>query len=75
MEIIDPDILVNKIIALWDAGIKDDATVIEKIQSEFQISENEAETVLELTQTGLFRAQIMSNGQGQKYPKSNLTKN
>lgn len=73
MKILDPDTVVNRIIALWEAGIKDDIVVIEKIQSEFQITENEAETALELTQTGLFRAGIIANGQ--KYSNNNLTKN
>jgi hypothetical protein len=73
MKMPDPDTLVNRILALWEEGIKDDTAVIEKIRSEFQFSQNDAEWALELTQTGLFRAQIISKGE--KYPKNNLTNN
>lgn len=73
MEHLDSDKLVNSILALWDAGIKDDGFVIEKLESEFGISKDDAELALELTKTGLFRAQIISSGV--TYPKNNLSNN
>lgn len=70
---IEPDILVNRVFELWDSGIKDDVTIITQLQSEFHISENNAESVFELTQTGCLRAYFKAAGQS--YPKNNLEDN
>ena len=71
MDIAHPDRLVERIMKLWDDGMKDESKLVETLTTEFQITTDDAEWALELTQTGLFRANIISSGQ--KYPKSNLT--
>lgn len=69
----DPDKLVTYIFALSNAGITGEKTIIEKLQAEFNLSEDHAASVLELTQTGLFRAQMIAKGNS--YPENNLTGN
>ncbi|MCA6369020.1 MAG: hypothetical protein IM631_05035 [Cytophagales bacterium] len=71
MDITHSDRLVERIMKLWDDGMKDESKLVETLTTEFQITTDDAEWALELTQTGLFRANIISSGQ--KYPKSNLT--
>jgi propanediol dehydratase large subunit len=66
-------IIVNKVVALLNSERETDLTIINKVVNEFKIDENEAESVLELTKTGLFRAQFISSGQ--IYPKNNLQDN
>jgi hypothetical protein len=66
------DKVVNRVLDLWDAGIKDDSIIESKLQEEFGISTDEAETVIEFTKAGLFRAMIISKGQ--RYPQNNLPK-
>ena len=70
---ISNDMIVEKIFSLWDAGVKDDETIINTISDEFKIERNDAESFLELTQAGLLRANFIFNGQ--EYPKSNLNSN
>jgi hypothetical protein len=70
---ISNDKVVEKIFSLWDAGVKDDETLINTISDEFNIERNDAESFLELTQAGLLRANFIFNGQ--QYPKSNLNNN
>ena len=73
MEIIVADNIVNRILSLWDEEVTDEATIIKTIQSEFELSMDDAEMALELTQTGLFRAQIICTGNS--YPANNLNDN
>ncbi|MBO9204843.1 MULTISPECIES: hypothetical protein [Niastella] len=67
---INPDNIVERIINLWDIGVDEEEKVIEIVQTEFQISEDYAESIFELIKIGLFRAQLKSTGA--KYPKNNL---
>ena len=64
------DKIVKRIFELWEEGVQNEKTIIEKIQSEFQISANDAEAIFELTQTGFFRASFIISGK--KYPDNNL---
>ena len=64
------DKIVKRISDLWEEGMQNENTIIEKLQTEFQISANEAETTLELTQSGFFRASFIISGK--KYPENNL---
>ena len=68
----DQDInrLVEFTYSLLDQGGLDDQAIIEKISSEFPFDDCDAETVLELVRTGLFRASIIAGGL--EYPKNNL---
>ena len=70
---IDSKIIVERIFLLWDEGVKDDEIIIDTICAEFNISNIDAESLLELTQAGLLRANFIFNGQ--QYPKSNLNNN
>jgi hypothetical protein len=63
MHINHPDRLVERIMKLWDDGIKDESKVVETLAADFQISLDDAEWAIELTQTGLFRANIISSRQ------------
>ena len=67
---INPDNIVERIISLWDTGMKDEEKVIEIIHAEFHIPEDDVESIFELIKIGLFRAQFTSAGE--KYPKNNL---
>jgi hypothetical protein len=67
------EIIVEKVVALLNSERETDLSIINKVVNEFKIDENEAESVLELTKTGLFRAQFISTGQ--LYPKNNLEDN
>jgi hypothetical protein len=67
------DKLVELVISLHDQGVIDESVIIEKLESEFSFSNSDAETVLELVQTGLFRASFIAGGQ--IYPKNNLSDN
>lgn len=64
------EIVVERVISLLESNTENVSVIIDQIKSEFQVNEDEAESILELTRTGLFRAQIFSGGL--KYPKSNL---
>jgi hypothetical protein len=65
--------ITQKIFDLWDEGIKDENTIIEMIQSEFQVSTNDAETIFDLTQVGALRAAFITSGKD--FPASNLNNN
>ena len=67
------DTIVELVFSMHDQGVTDDSLIIEKLKSEFSLSTNDAETVLELIQTGLFRASFIAGGQ--TYPKNNLFDN
>lgn len=67
------EIVVERVITLLESNIETDSTIIDQIKSEFQVGEDDAESIPELTRTGLFRAQIFSSGM--KYPKCNLNDN
>lgn len=67
---INPDNITERIISLWDTGLKDEEKVMEIIQSEFNISEDDVEWIYERIKIGLFRAQFKIAGE--KYPKNNL---
>lgn len=67
---ISPDNIVERIISLWDTGMKDEEGIIGIIHSEFHIPEDDVESIFELIKIGLFRAQFISTGE--KYPKNNL---
>jgi hypothetical protein len=73
MGTIDSNIVVERIFSLFDEGIKDDEIIIDTICAEFHISNDDAESLLELTQAGLLRANFIFSGQ--QYPKSNLNNN
>ena len=66
------DKIVKRISDMWEEKVNEDS-IIEKIQSEFQISLNDAEKIFELTQIGFLRASFINAGK--KYPENNLTKN
>ena len=65
--------LISRIADLWEEGIKEDVLIIEKIQHEFQLSRNDAEWILELTQAGFLRAGLIISKVN--YPTSNLNNN
>jgi hypothetical protein len=73
MGTIDSSIVVERIFSLWDEGVKDDEIIIGMISEEFNISNDDGESLLELTQAGFLRANFIFNGQ--QYPKSNLNNN
>lgn len=67
------DKLVELVLSLHDQGVSDESVIIKKLEIEFSLSNSDAETVLELIQTGLFRASFLAGGQ--TYPKNNLSDN
>ena len=73
METIGSNKIIERIFSLWDKGVKDDEIIIDTICIEFNISNNDAESLLELTQAGALRANFIFNGQ--QYPNSNLNNN
>jgi hypothetical protein len=73
MGTIDSNIVVERILSLFDEGIKDNEIIIDTICAEFYISNDDAGSLLELTQAGLLRANFIFSGQ--QYPKSNLNNN
>ena len=73
MGTIDSIIVVERIFSLWDEGEKDDEIIIDSICTEFNISNNDAESLFELTQAGVLRANFIFSGQ--QYPQSNLNNN
>jgi len=73
MGTIDSIIVVERIFSLWDKKVKEDEIIIDTICTEFNISNNDAESLLELTQAGVLRANFIFKGQ--QYPKSNLNNN
>ena len=73
IEVSQPDKLVSRILEFWEANEFDEETIMERIQTEFKMSKEDAELAIELTKTGHFRAQLFATGQ--KYPKNNLNNN
>ncbi|KIC92923.1 hypothetical protein [Flavihumibacter solisilvae] len=73
MTAMQPDKLVSRIFELWEDDKSDENWVLERIQREFNLSIEEAESALELTKTGCFRAQLIFAGK--KYPRNNLCDN
>jgi hypothetical protein len=65
--------IVKRISELWEGGTTNENSIIEKIQSEFQVSANDAETMLELTKAGFLRASFIISGKN--FPKNNLNNN
>jgi hypothetical protein len=61
LEQLNPKMVVTSIMRLMEKGLKDDA-IIEHLKSEFNISNDDAHFVLELTRTGLFRATMLYSG-------------
>ena len=66
-------LIVKRIFDLLNSENSNEQIIIDKIESEFEISTDEAQTVLELTKTGLFRASFISKGL--QYPTNNLSDN
>ena len=70
---INSDKLVELVLSMRDQSVSDESVIIAKLESEFSLSNSDAETALELIQTGLFRASFIAGGQ--TYPKNNLSDN
>ena len=64
------DSVVKRIISLWEEGVKDEEIIVNTIGNEFNIEGIDTESVLELTKSGLLRADFLVNGN--LFPKSNL---
>ena len=71
---INNDPLIERVISLLNEGKYNDEKIIKTLESEFSFTEDcDAEIVLELIKTGLFRATFIAGGQ--TYPKNNLSDN
>lgn len=67
------NLIVERVVSLLESDMGTDSSIADQLKLEFEINDDEAEYVIELTKTGLFRAQIESAGM--KYPINNLNDN
>ncbi len=62
--------IIDFILVLRKNGVTDEDAVVSELIKEFYYAEDECYTILEMMNTGAFRASIMSSGES--YPNSNL---
>ena len=62
--------IVDSILECRERGVKDDELIVKELMSKFEGNEEDFYWAIEMTNTGGFRASIMSSGN--TYPKSNI---
>ena len=64
------ELIINRIIDLKELKIHNEEEIINSIEKEFELNPEEAESIFDLVQTGIFRALFIA--EKKEYPSNNL---